>query len=55
MFFANCIQPSSIESFDLVAVCHLQRRKDCHVAGLEFMGDMRGQATKENTVPKAKL
>lgn len=43
---------SSIQSFNLFAICGLQRAKDPNVTGLELMGDVRWYAAKDNMVFK---
>lgn len=52
MLLADCIRTSSIQSFDLFAICSLQRAKDSDVTGLELMGSVRWYAVKDNLVLK---
>jgi hypothetical protein len=52
MLLADCICTSSIQSFNLFAICGLQRAKDPNVTGLELIGGVRGYAAKDNMVFK---
>lgn len=55
MLLANCICTSSIQSFNLFAICSLQRVKDPNVTGLELMRGVRWYTAKDNMVFKAIL
>ena len=55
MLLADCICTSSIQSFNLFAICGLQRAKDPDVTGLELMGGVRRYAAKNNMVFEAIL
>jgi hypothetical protein len=50
MLLANCICPSSIQSFNLVAIGCLQWAKHSDVTGLELVGGMRGETTQDDIV-----
>ena len=49
MLFANCIYTSTVQSFNLFAVCCLQRTKHSYIAWLELVGGV-GRKTTENDI-----
>jgi hypothetical protein len=55
MLLADCTCTSSIQSFNLFAICSLQWAKDSDVTGLELMGGVRQNTTKDNIVFKTIL
>jgi len=55
MLLADRVCASSVQSFNLFAVCSLQWAKHSDVTGLELMGSVRRNTAKDNVVLKAIL
>lgn len=55
MLLANRIYASSAQSVDLIAIGRLQGSEHRDITRLQFVRRMRGQATQDDVVSKAKL
>jgi hypothetical protein len=55
MLLADCVHPSTVESFYLVTIGGLQWGEGPDVTGLELVRGVRGKTTKNDVVLKAKL
>jgi hypothetical protein len=50
VLLADCVCASSIQSFNLFAICSLQRAKDSNITGLKLIGGVRRNSAEEDVV-----
>jgi len=55
MLLVDCVRLSSIQSFNLFAICRLQWTKDSEVTRLELIGGMRRNTIKDDIIFKTIL
>ncbi|KAH8725318.1 hypothetical protein GQ44DRAFT_227042 [Phaeosphaeriaceae sp. PMI808] len=55
MLFTHCVYASSVQSFNLIAIGRLQRRKGSDVTWLKLVGGVRRETTQDDVISKAKL